>query len=185
MKGIWTRVRGPWSGLWTWNKERPGDHDCFGPVWPPGDTEKRLDLKGVEHLMDWVWEVRGRRNEGWPWGLYKAAVWWSWHLLRQGRQRGNRLALCVVYQSWVDKSKEMSNLNCIFLPDTKGENWARAKAESTFSLFSIVETQGILWSCPSRDWGMRKELWGRVDLNHNRNTEHMKDGRRVEEFVWS
>ena len=30
---------------------------------------------------------------------------------------------------------------------------------------------------------MRKELWGLVDLNHNRNTEHMKDGRRVEEFV--
>lgn len=101
-------------------------------------------------------------------------IYWD----REGKGE-NRLALCVVYQSWIDKSKEMSNLNRIFLPDTKGENWARAKAESTFSLFSIVETQGILWSCPSRDWGMRKELWGGVDLNHSWNTEYMKDGRRV------
>lgn len=30
---------------------------------------------------------------------------------------------------------------------------------------------------------MRKELWGGVDLNYKGNTEYMKDGRRIEEFV--
>lgn len=47
--------------------------------------------------------------------------------IETGKAKGNRLALCVVYQSWIDKSKEMSNLNRIFLPDTKGENWARSQ----------------------------------------------------------
>lgn len=49
--------------------------------------EAGFEMSIHEQLMDQVWEVRGKRNQGWPWGLDKASVWLSGHLLRQGRQR--------------------------------------------------------------------------------------------------
>ena len=148
LKRIWAGVRGHGQGFELETK-RAQEVKVWGVTVALDqcghqETERRGWI--WEPLSSWwigyeKWGEEGTRGD--PGVLIKQqcgchGIYWD----REGKGE-NRLALCMVYQSWIDKSKEMSNLNCIFLPDTKGEIWARAKDESTFSLFSIIETQGI------------------------------------------
>lgn len=79
--------------------------------------EAGFEMSIYEQLMDQVWEVRGKGIRGGPGVLIKhqcgcQAIYYD----REDRGK-NRLALrtCAhVYRGWIDKSKEMSSLNCIF-----------------------------------------------------------------------